>query len=440
MSNILTAWADGRSFFFDISEPLSHRRMLAPQMLPCILPTHRLFSTEQQRHLLGVESLMTLGYPDAIRPGLLNFYALSQPCQIVCLFHCSLLREPLQQIKISDVQLRKMAGKSISIPMCQAVLLCQMSFCDFSIVLGPQPAGAEISEEDAAQRLLEVCPHIYTNPEYLDKRLLNKDKPAIATVNMLSPDVLPPFKEPGVGDDLGSSVHGKLLHVLHQIFQRPDSVMQCEKLPRSRFWGVTEVTVGLARLSVEEETGDGRAGTKRKRNLPCNSSPTNRNKGKGCFKAKPSYSLRPMQHVIDEAKELAQIIQSATGVPGGVIAEVVLVRVTVGDPILPIKEPEDAKGMLLAILVVAEEPGSCCSLWLNNVKESDSLDRLPIGPFGYKVVAGASGTDTLLPEGDAQDGLCVHKMPGDRCGASLLRVDPVAVPTHPGTVHAFQFT
>ena len=169
MSNILTAWAAGQSFFFDISEPLSHRRMLAPQMLPCILPTHRLFSTEQQRHLLGVESLMTMGYPDAIRPGLLSFYALSQPCQIVCLFHCSLLREPLQQMNISDVQLRKMAGKSISIPMCQAVLLCQMSFCDFSIVLGPQPAGqlpagAEISEEDAAKRLLEVCPHIYTNP------------------------------------------------------------------------------------------------------------------------------------------------------------------------------------------------------------------------------------------------------------------------------------
>ena len=259
---------------------------------------------------------------------------------------------------------------------------------------------------------------------------------------MLSPDVLPPFKEPGVGDDLGSSVHGKLLHVLHKIFQRPDSVMQCEKLPRRRFWGVTEVTVGLARLRVEEETGDGRAGTKRKRNLPCDSSPTNRKqgKGKGCFRVKPSYNLHPMQDVIDEAKELAQIIQGATGVPRGVIAEVVLVRVAVGDPILPIKEPEDVKGMLLAILVIAEEPGSCCSLWLNNVKESDSLDRLPIGPLGYKVVAGVSGADTLLPEGDAQDGLWVHKMPRDGCGASLLHVDPVAVPTHPGTVHTFQFT
>ena len=128
--------------FFDITEPTAHSRMIANNMLPTQLRTHRIHWVKGQRHVLGIEQLLSMGFPRNVSTR-----------------------------GVSDPQLRALAGNSMSVHFICALITLTLMYVDLQTPALQRDCKRRHAPA-AEPHIYLVGPHNYTTREYTTKEYL----------------------------------------------------------------------------------------------------------------------------------------------------------------------------------------------------------------------------------------------------------------------------
>ena len=127
--------------YADLTEPTTHTRAIVPGVVPTQLRTHKIYWFEGQRHLLGLEHMFMLGFPHS-----------------------------LKRDGISDVQLRGLAGNSMSLHFLCTLIVCVLCYVDMETDV--VSTCTRRSRKVAAAPVFEMSPHCYTSQRYRVKHYL----------------------------------------------------------------------------------------------------------------------------------------------------------------------------------------------------------------------------------------------------------------------------
>lgn len=137
--------AVGDACVLDITEPASHSRLAASNLIPCMLRTHRLWLADHNRPLLGLESMFVLGFPKTLR------------------------REGL-----TDTHLRSLAGNSMSVQFYTRLIIMKLLSMDITpcqLACERPPKVRKLTPSQLGV-VFELGQHPYTMIDTLVKRSL----------------------------------------------------------------------------------------------------------------------------------------------------------------------------------------------------------------------------------------------------------------------------